>query len=327
MDRFRGRPSAKSESNTSASHSNQQSGNRLTGSSQELVMQLQQELGNQAVLQMLGTHSSVTMQRKLRIGSEEEFDEYTDPEQVRNLVMDEAGSSALSMERLVELAKDKKVHSFPDWVTAIHVAEGNGLSTAQQLADMRYVSLITEAREIMNTIQFPEKFDVKLFKNLFKQLDLMRTDGAVDEEDVLKLVADIEATIKPLQIEMFRMDEGRTNVMPDSEREVDSGGKFGYHVSKLHNIPGIRAAGLDPNMGASDKGSVAMSTEDQVKGSKQTSENVVAFGLKPSTFRPYVNQYEDRRQMIEGTPYELKPVMLRFQIELAVGWDNMQYAI
>jgi hypothetical protein len=123
---------------------------------------------------------------------------------------------------------------------------------------------------------------------------------------------------------MFTINSEGQTPLADKEGAI---GKFGYHMTKLHNLPAIQVAGLDPQMGASDRGSTAMSTEHQQKGSAQTSAGMVAFGATPGTFRPYINQAEDRRQMIEGVPLELKPVMLRFEIEAAIGSGNVLYGL
>ena len=152
----------------------------------------------------------------------------------------------------------------------------------------------------------------KAILNIMSQLG-----GTSSPEAIFPLVLKAEALITKIHLAMFTLGPERQTTVRDGsgdlERQI-----YGYHLTKLHNISGIAASGLSPREGAGARGSLAMSTEEQRVGSTKTSRGVVAFGLQPSTFRPYINQFEDRRQMIEGSPLELKPIMLRFKLSASV---------
>jgi len=135
-----------------------------------------------------------------------------------------------------------------------------------------------------------------------------------------KLAETVRVELAAIGRDMFRVGKDGGASMKDTEKPEET---YGYHVTKLHNIPSISENGLDPDFGASDRGSVAASTKDQVKGSIQTSTGVVAFGVQPGIFSTYINQFEDRRQMIEGAPRGLKPVMLRFHIAASIGPEKV----
>jgi len=143
-------------------------------------------------------------------------------------------------------------------------------------------------------------------------------------EGLAGLMAAVEegfAGLTRWQTRMFALDANREIPRAEGRAAVTAHSLYGYHLTKVHNLPGIAVGGLDPGQGASDRGSLAMSTKGQQVGSTTTSTGVVAFGVTAQTFRPYINQFEDRRQMIEGAPPGLKPVILRFSMTEAVRRD------
>lgn len=145
--------------------------------------------------------------------------------------------------------------------------------------------------------------------------------GALKADKIVELVTVGLPLLTEAQKNMFKLEDRETQYddgTGDTENQA-----YGYHLTKIHNINGIKAKGLDPTEGAGVGGSLAMSTAEQRVGSEKTSKNKIAFGHHPSTFRPYINQFEDRRQMIEGAPEQLKPIMLRFLISPEVRKNSM----
>lgn len=175
--------------------------------------------------------------------------------------------------------------------------------------------LIEELSELAVTV---ERSD------LHQQLEACRARliGLVEPESTALELDKAYELLESAQIAMFRLNAEGTHDMKDAAQNISTR-TYGYHLTKLHNIPGIRQRGLDPALGASKRGSVNASTVDQAKGSTETSRNKVAFGLGPEIFRPYIHQFLDRRQMIEHTPALLKPVMLRFALSQEVKASSM----
>jgi hypothetical protein len=228
------------------------------------------------------------IQRALRIGLPGHYHWYTDPDDIRDAAFDQLGANALSIENLAAMGNDGITHGYDTWAAAIAATEHSDDPLALVNVDEPVARPVSEIVAHMNI-------------------------GALR----------IEREFTQADLEMFKLGPDRQPLTADTPETGTE--KYGYHLTKLHNLPGIKTTGLDPAAGASKRGSVAMSTEEQRVGSIKTSTGVVAFGLQPSTFRPYINQYEDRRQMIEAAPIALKPVMLRFDIEAAIGRENVGY--
>jgi hypothetical protein len=296
------------------------------------------------------------LQRVVRIGGPDSKIVFTVPDELREAAFDEAGSNALSIENLAVMASDEATHVFDSWQQAFDVTEHSedpyalvtdddeiaprfwipppiANSPGFQLVASRSKNTgaalliewaMDEVEQLVTTAKLP-KNAVEALKGLCAELIAAAKDAKtgkqLDPKATTQLALRTSAEIALLSRAMFSLDPDRQAV-PNAD--VTGKEKYGYHLTKVHNIPGIAKSGLDPGQGASTRGSVATSTVEQQKGSHQTSTNMVAFALKPSTFKPYINQFEDRRQMIEGTPEALKPIMLRFVIEPAIG-TNILY--
>ncbi|MFI8223326.1 hypothetical protein [Pseudomonas sp. NPDC085632] len=143
---------------------------------------------------------------------------------------------------------------------------------------------------------------------------LASVENAVTDDAIHAIAKTTHAFIQTEHLQMFTLDANRVCVRSDYPCAEYWARKYGYHLTKADNLAGIAQAGLSPKAGASDRGSVAMSTASQLNGSIQTSTNVIAYGLCPGVFRTYINQFADRRQMISGAPAGLRPVMLRFRM-------------
>jgi hypothetical protein len=211
------------------------------------------------------------------------------------------------------------LNEYPDFLRILQARTFRGDAAMSIPFHMKIANwLISELLELNRTITDA---------GLNTEMEVLRQQltALAEEGPTLRLAHRAFLRLQKVQHGMFKLDKDRR--MPHSDGHGDlSNRKYGYHLTKLHNIAGIAATGLDPAKGASNLGSLAMSTVDQQKGSFNTSKNMVAFGLQPETFRPYINQFEDRRQMIEATPMSLKPVMLRFMISNEVRENSASLA-
>ncbi|MDY0964787.1 DUF4157 domain-containing protein [Massilia sp. CFBP9026] len=286
--------------------------------------------------------------------------EFEDANIIRERASKALGATESSVENLVGLGTDPEIIArFPDWDTA--TARYNFANDHDSLALAHDPEDVADAvarsglpPQIVNTALF--RIQMSSHSSLASQVlewalaEARSLEGEISDQDLLRPVSidfkRLKETCSHLKRQGSRGDPAELRKpaiafharitdayhavfkLQDRDMRVEDGvgGKhaiYGYHVTKLNNIPGIRESGLQPHMGASDRGSVAMSTADQKEGSVKTSANMVAFAKVPSTFRPYINQYEDRRQMVSGAPMALKPLMLRFHIDAAIGKSNV----
>ncbi|MDP2315300.1 MAG: hypothetical protein Q8P41_20550 [Pseudomonadota bacterium] len=292
-----------------------------------------------------GGGAAAPVQRILTIGKER----YTKNDDFFDLAFN-AGATALAIQNLTKLAAAEEETTFNDWEEAAEKTDysKDPLALIHDPEDFEDdVERFGMPPQITETVSFrhlrsatfgqtlsawmvaerrstlAEVSDEKVKKALLEaQEGLLKAWKAREKapKAVGEAAMQLQDLLTKLHLMMFTLQD-RESTMKDGK----GGNKamYGYHMTKLHNIPSIRSTGLDPRMGATDRGSVGMSTEGQKKGSIQTSKCVVAFASLPSTFRPYINQAEDRRQMIDGVPIELKPLMLRFHIDAAIGRDNV----
>lgn len=295
-------------------------GGPASRASERQLAQLQRLAGNRAVTSLLQrpAGASLPVQRTLEVAGEQ-----VDAAAVRANAQP-LGATRGGISQLLALAKTKKeITRHASWADAVRAVDALDLPPGQRRAKQAYAHMLQQANAIPQAANHEslEGDFIRTVKPLLEELKALGADQQTKESAVEQAVEKVRVALRPFHRKLFAMNADRTNQAADTA--LTGNPSFGYHLTKLGNIPGIRAKGLDPAMGASDRGSVAMSTSDQVKGSVQTSEGRVVFGTKPSTFRPYVNQYEDRRQMIEGTPTALKPIMLRFHVDSVVGWENV----
>ncbi|MFN7898894.1 MAG: DUF4157 domain-containing protein [Synechococcaceae cyanobacterium] len=261
-------------------------------------------------------------QRKLRIGKNYEFlgEKNKIPKDIK------AGVSATEV--LVKMKADNIVYGFDSmdtlkkFVAAVDAVNGSSDLIKRVLDDPMFVSwfaqedkqfhlklndwMWAQMRDLKRTVYDPE------LEKQFEAFGKAKSEIPTLESALRTLVLAFKQLVK-FQTQSFVLNESRTMDKKNGDGSICSQ-KYGYHLTKLHNLKGIRAMGLQPTEGAGPAGSLAMSTLDQKKGSEQTSKGMIAYGLHPETFRPYINQAEDRRQMIKNQPIEMKPVMLRFLI-------------
>ena len=277
-------------------------------------------------------YCSVHIQRVVRFGHPQNFSFFNNRKQLL-----EAHSKKIKnkevLERLSIMAEEQALYSFSSPEEASHLLSNERIyqilrspgfkeKYSTSPIEKRLLAWADSELEEMSLTLDDEAVCNELSEYRQKINPLMESDV----KQVIPFVLEIDQLLTKRYQQMFQLDVNRN--MPFSDGGGDESKKYGFHLTKFHNLPGIMLNGLSPKEGATDRGSLAMSTAEQKKGSEQTSKNVIAFGLKPSTFRPYINQFEDRRQMIEETPNEMKPVMLRFPIadaipKKSIGYDYM----
>lgn len=268
------------------------------------------------------TSSDDVVQNKLRIGNTYEF---LGPEQELpgTLELSKAATAVL-----VKLKNSPLVYSFEsqeelqELATAIGEVDGSAPLILRILDDPMFKSrfaqkqnwffmrlgdwMIEQLNAVAETVNNPARDEE--FAKIRQQITISLTPRSTLEQIVPAF-----RLLTRYQTSMFTLNENRAMAEDHGTGSIERQ-RYGYHLTKIHNLKGVKAMGLQPSEGAGKGGSLAMSTAEQKVGSQKTSAGMVAYGLHPETFRPYINQFEDRRQMIEGQSLALKPVMLRFLI-------------
>lgn len=283
-------------------------------------------------LDLVDNRSDFVAQRKLRIGNSYDF--LGQDQQIPETLV--AGIAA--MEVLNKMKNSALVYSFSsieelqDLATAIGAVEGSPQLIMRALDDPLFIHgfaqsqlwlhimlgnwIIEQMHSLSETVRNVDR-DNEFYT--FRQ----QIFASISPERTLEVLVAVFRRIIYYQTTPFVLNENRVMNEEHGSGSIEDQ-RYGYHLTKIHNLKGIRSMGLQPREGAGEGGSLAMSTSEQQIGSQKTSEGMIAYGLHPETFRPYINQFEDRRQMIEGQPIELKPVMLRFLITHAVRERGVQ---
>lgn len=275
------------------------------------------------------------IQRKIRIGASYDFigREQALPDE---LVAGEAATEVVNALKAMAI-----VYSFEDLAelqelaTAIDTVAGSAALILRALHDPLFNDRFAQARTwlhiklgdwMMGQMQaLQQTVRDQQRDQLFARARLQITE-CISPEASLRVLVAAQAMVVNYQIRPFILNNDRQFNEDSGPGDIEDQ-TYGYHLTKIHNLKGIMARGLQPAEGAGKGGSLAMSTVAQQKGSQKTSEGMIAYGLHPETFRPYINQFEDRRQLIMGQPAALKPVLLRFLITPAVRQRSIQLPI
>jgi len=249
------------------------------------------------------THSNTPVQRKVFVDDSEV------KEHKKKAIFDalERSSSVFTFANDEEL--DNVIDILEENPSLIRIATGQTfrrlLKTSKNFLSNLRNTLIEEWNEITSMLAPEEVLQARVAFGRAAQ-------GGVAAETLVRM----QQVVEDFTQDAFKITERYNEPTYSSKKGLSvTKRNYGYHLTAIKNLSGIAATGLSPSEGGKDRGSCSMCTEDQKKGSEQTSTGVIAFGIEPSVFRTYINQYEDNRQLNQEQHKALKPVMLRFHMD------------